>query len=193
MALPFFIRMSSRNSWFCHSSPTEDEGQVSNRHFDRRIFGKKRSTSSRWFWPDYVDLMLQSSTESCNLRRHFRRILRVQFLMNTKVWVLVVLFILIILIIALIIDLVPHPYPESFILVFVLIFIPYSIYKRRRYSKGEILFQLAQNSGRRIRMLSLSICPQQRTSNEVGACFIPLVTGRLVSPGEAWPLLSLPI
>ncbi len=67
--------------------------------------------------------------------------------MNTKTWILVVLFILII---ALIIDLVPDPYAASFIFVFVLIFIPYSIYKRRRYSKGEILFQLAQNWAWRI-------------------------------------------
>ncbi len=65
-----------------------------------------------------------------------------QFLMNRKVWILVVLFILII---ALIIALVPDPYATSLIFVFILIFIPYSIYKRRRYSKGEILFQLAQN------------------------------------------------
>ncbi len=70
--------------------------------------------------------------------------------MNRKVWMLVVLFILIILIVALIIDLVPHPYATSFIFVFVLVFIPYSIYKRRRYSKGEILFQLAQNWAWRI-------------------------------------------
>lgn len=73
-----------------------------------------------------------------------------QFLMNRKVWILVGLFILIILIIALIIDLVPDPYATSFIFVFILIFIPYSIYKRRRYSKGEILFQLAQNWAWRI-------------------------------------------
>lgn len=70
--------------------------------------------------------------------------------MNRKVWILVVLFILIVLIIALIIDLVPDPYATSFIFVFILIFIPYSIYKRRLYSKGEILFQLAQNWAWRI-------------------------------------------
>jgi hypothetical protein len=70
--------------------------------------------------------------------------------MNRKVWILVGLSILIILIIALIIDLVPDPYATGFIFVFILIFIPYSIYKRRRYSKGEILFQLAQNWAWRI-------------------------------------------
>ncbi len=70
-----------------------------------------------------------------------------QFLMDKKFWILVALFILII---ALIINLVPYPYSDTLIIMFVLIFIPYSIYKRRRYSKGEILFQLAQNMGRRI-------------------------------------------
>jgi hypothetical protein len=66
--------------------------------------------------------------------------------MNRKVWMLVVLFILIIpLIIVLILDLVPDPYEKSLIFAFILIFIPYLIYKRRRYSKGDILFQLAQN------------------------------------------------
>ena len=70
--------------------------------------------------------------------------------MNRKVWMLVVLFILIILIIVLILDLVPDPYEKSLIFAFILIFIPYSIYKRRRYSKGDILFQLAQNWAWRI-------------------------------------------
>ena len=70
--------------------------------------------------------------------------------MNRKVWILVVLFILIILIIGFIIDLVPDPYNTSLIFVFVLIFVPYLIYRRRRYSKGEILFQLAQDWAWRI-------------------------------------------
>jgi hypothetical protein len=69
------------------------------------------------------------------------------FLMNSKAWIPVALFILAT---PLILNLLPYPYSDSVIFVFILIFIPYSIYRRGHYSKGEILFQLAQDRGPRI-------------------------------------------
>jgi hypothetical protein len=74
--------------------------------------------------------------------------------MNVKFWIPIILFLLII---ALIVEVVPYPLAEAFIFLFVLLFLPYSIYKRRRYSKGEILFLLSQSRGWRILGTIISI------------------------------------